>query len=163
VAGTLEKAVAIVGFRTRADIRPGLRWQGRRAVEIEPVSGRRFQKTGIFQASAGDCRRFRPEIVRIGSVETKRRFAKSRHWRAFIGFSLEQSLVVGLLGWRRSADRTCLHVKSLLRGNFTGKLAILVAQRPDLWPERCAAATSGVIPYSHEQGNNSGEQGIVTI
>jgi hypothetical protein len=26
-----------------------------------------------------------------------------------------------LLGWRRSADRTCLHLNSLLTGNLTGK------------------------------------------
>ena len=32
-------------------------------------------------------------------------------------------------GWRRSADRTRLHVDSLLTGNFTGNLAILVPQK----------------------------------
>jgi hypothetical protein len=31
----------------------------------------------------------------------------------------------GLVGWRRSADRTCLQPNSLLTGNFTGKFAIL--------------------------------------
>ena len=31
-------------------------------------------------------------------------------------------------GWRRSADRTCLHANSLLTGNFTGKLAILAVE-----------------------------------
>jgi hypothetical protein len=30
-----------------------------------------------------------------------------------------------LLGWRRSADRTCLQANSLQTGNFTGKYAIL--------------------------------------
>jgi hypothetical protein len=30
----------------------------------------------------------------------------------------------GLVGWRRSADRTLLHTNSLLTANFTGNLAI---------------------------------------
>lgn len=44
----------------------------------------------------------------------------------------------GMAGWRRSPDRTCLHPKSLLTGNFTGKLANLVAQRPAPRPESAA-------------------------
>jgi hypothetical protein len=35
------------------------------------------------------------------------------------------SLSAGLLGWRRSADRTRLQADSLLTGNFTGNFAIL--------------------------------------
>jgi hypothetical protein len=31
----------------------------------------------------------------------------------------------GLPGWRRSADRTCLHAISLLSGNLTGNFTIL--------------------------------------
>jgi hypothetical protein len=37
--------------------------------------------------------------------------------------------------WRRSADRACLRVDSLLAGNFTGNIAILVDRRHDLSPE----------------------------
>jgi hypothetical protein len=36
----------------------------------------------------------------------------------------ENSLKTRLAGWRRSADRTCLHTNSLLTGNFTGNFAI---------------------------------------
>jgi site-specific DNA recombinase len=39
------------------------------------------------------------------------------------------------LGWRRSADRTCLQANSLETGNFTRNLAILAARRPDHGPE----------------------------
>jgi hypothetical protein len=47
-------------------------------------------------------------------------------------------LYVGWVGWRRSADRACLHVKSLLTGNFTGNFAISGPQ--DGIPERETAA-----------------------
>ena len=51
-----------------------------------PVSYRSLPKTGIFQISAGDYRRFRSQVVQIGSIETDSQFAKSRNWRALIGF-----------------------------------------------------------------------------
>jgi hypothetical protein len=38
---------------------------------VNPVSGRRLPKTGIFQYPAGDFRRFRPESVKIQSLETE--------------------------------------------------------------------------------------------
>jgi hypothetical protein len=63
------------------------------------VSARSLPKTGIFQTSAGDYRRFRPKIVQIGRLETELIFAKTRNCRAFIGFSMEQSPVAGLAGW----------------------------------------------------------------
>lgn len=58
-------------------------------------------------------------------------------------FGLEKSYLCNELsafsvGWRRSADRTCLRPNSLQTGNFTGKQAILAARRPDLWPENAA-------------------------
>jgi hypothetical protein len=37
-----------------------------------PVSGRRLQKTGIFQITTGDFRRFRPIRRQIESLETAR-------------------------------------------------------------------------------------------
>src|ERR1700694_4286513 len=79
-----------------------------------PVSGRRLPKMGIFQVSAGDCRRFRSVIVEFGSPETELQFRKGRHWRALLPFLSVQSPVVRLVGWRRSADRTRLHANSLL-------------------------------------------------
>jgi hypothetical protein len=39
-------------------------------------------------------------------------------------FPWDKSLKAGLVGWRRSADRTRLHANSLLTGNFTGNFSI---------------------------------------
>jgi hypothetical protein len=54
---------------------------------------------------------------------------KARVWRAFSSRK-ENSPKTRMPGWRRSADRTRLHANSLLTGNFTGKFAILVPQKP---------------------------------
>jgi hypothetical protein len=90
-----------------------------------PVSGPGLPKTGIFQISAGDYRRFRSHSGRFRSPETASRFAKARHWRAFLSLLRAKSPVAGLPGWQRSADRTRLRANSLLTGNFTGNFAIL--------------------------------------
>jgi hypothetical protein len=89
-----------------------------------PLSGRSLSKTGIFQISAGDYRRFRSHSGQFRSLETGRQFLKPRHWRAFLRLRRAKSLVVGLAGWRRSVDRTGLQANSLLTGNFTGNFAI---------------------------------------
>src|SRR5258708_339858 len=54
-----------------------------RSADQTPVAGPRLPKMGIFGCPAGAFRRFRPERVEIGGVETKDQFAKARHWRAF--------------------------------------------------------------------------------
>src|ERR1700736_6437790 len=90
-----------------------------------PVSGRRLPKTGIFQIFAGDYRRFRSRSGQFRSPETDRQFAKARHWRAFLRVQRVKSPGAGLVGWRRSADRTSLQANSLVSGNFTGNFAIL--------------------------------------
>ena len=90
-----------------------------------PVFGRGLPKKGIFQISAGDYQRFRSHSGRFRRPETDSRFAKARHWRAFLSLLRAKSPVAGLPGWRRSADRTGLQANSLLTGNFTGKIAIL--------------------------------------
>jgi hypothetical protein len=96
-----------------------------RSADRTPVSGPGLPKTGIFQISAGDYRRFRSHSGRFWSPETASRFAKARHWRAFLSLLRAKSPVVGLAGWRRSADRTCLQPNSLQTGNFSGKSAVL--------------------------------------
>jgi hypothetical protein len=96
-----------------------------RSADRTPVSGPGLPKTGIFQISAGDYQRFRSHSGRFWSPETASRFAKARHWRAFLSLLRAKSPVVGLPGWRRSADRTRLRTNSLLTGNFTGNFAIL--------------------------------------
>jgi hypothetical protein len=96
-----------------------------RSADRTPVSGPGLPKTGIFQISAGDYRRFRSHSGRFWSPETASRFAKARHWRAFLSLLRAKSPVVGLPGWRRSADRTSLQANSLVSGNFTGNFAIL--------------------------------------
>jgi hypothetical protein len=106
-----------------------------------PVSGPRLPKTGIFQISAGDYRRFRSHSGRFRSPETVSRFAQARHWRAFLSLLRAKSPVVGLVGWRRSADRTRLWADSLLTGNFTGNLAIPTTQNTiKVARNRCLAA-----------------------
>ena len=52
--------------------------------------------------------------------------------------AIQRDQASGLCGWRRSADRARLQPNSLLTGNFTGKFAILVAQRPVLRSENAA-------------------------
>jgi hypothetical protein len=79
-----------------------------------PVSGPRLKKTGIFQTSAADCRQFRCQSDQIGSLETGYEIAKARRWRAFLPLQRVKFLSAELVGWRRSADRTCLHANSLL-------------------------------------------------
>ena len=64
-----------------------------------PVSGRGLPKTGIFQISAGDYRRFRSRSGQFGSPETDSQFAKARHWRAFLRLLRVKSPGVGLVGW----------------------------------------------------------------
>jgi hypothetical protein len=91
----------------------------------KPVSGRGLRKTGIFRRLPRDFRRFRRESGQIRSLETDNQFAKARYWRAFIRLLGVVSLSVGLVGWRRSADRTSLQANSLVSGNFTGNFAIL--------------------------------------
>jgi hypothetical protein len=49
-----------------------------------------------------------------------------------------KSLCAGLVGWRRSADRTCLYENSLVSGNFTGNFAISGLLQPI--PEQETAA-----------------------
>jgi hypothetical protein len=67
-----------------------------------PVSGRGLPKTGIFQISAGDYQRFRSHSGRFWSPETDSRFAKARHWRAFLALLKAKSPAAGLLGWGRT-------------------------------------------------------------
>ena len=56
-------------------------------------------KTGIFQISAGDYRRFRSRSGQFGSPETDSQFAKARHWRAFLRLQRVKSPGAGLPGW----------------------------------------------------------------
>jgi len=79
-----------------------------------PVSSRRLLETGIFQVFAGDYRRFFPESGQIGILETTSGIANAREWRAFLPLLGSVSPRAGLVGWRRSADRTHLHANSLL-------------------------------------------------
>jgi hypothetical protein len=139
------------GFAFQSATARGLVWrtdcQGHHAVGSDAVSARSLPKTGIFQTSAGDYRRFRPKIVQTGRLATELIFAKTRNWLAFIGFSREQSPVAGLAGWRRSADRTRLRTNSLLTGNFTGNFAI--PRVYFLARDRCAAVAFDAIPYAN--------------
>jgi hypothetical protein len=64
-----------------------------------PVSGRGLPKTGMFQISAGDYQRFRSHSGRFWSPETDSRFAKARHWWAFLALLRAKSPAAGLAGW----------------------------------------------------------------
>jgi hypothetical protein len=48
-----------------------------------------------------------------------------------------QSPVAGLVGWRRSGDRTGLQANSLVSGNFTGNFSIL-GLRDTIWSQETA-------------------------
>ena len=114
------------------------------------VSSRRLPETGIFQISAGDCRRFLPGIGQIWSLEADRKFAKARHWRAFLVLLRVKSLGAGLVGWLRSGIRTNLHAISLLTGNLTGKIAVLRLGQPGFEAGNpYAAVTIRAIPFAH--------------
>jgi hypothetical protein len=65
------------------------------------------------------------ESGQIRSPETDGQFAKAQYWWALRALRRVKSPSAGLVGWRRSADRTRLHAKSLVSGNFTGNFAIL--------------------------------------
>src|ERR1700682_1834678 len=116
------------------------RWTAASAAQSRsnPVSGRCLPKTGIFQISAGDYRRFRSRSGQFRSPETDSQSAKARHWRAFLRLLRVKSPGVGLVGWRRSADRTRLQPNSLLTGNFTGNFAISGLPRPISYQQTAA-------------------------
>jgi hypothetical protein len=64
-----------------------------------PVSGRYLPKTGIFQISAGDYRRFRSRSAQFRSPETVSQFAKARRQRAFLRLPRAKSPGAALVGW----------------------------------------------------------------
>jgi hypothetical protein len=94
-----------------------------------PVSGRCLPKTGIFQISAGDYRRFRSRSGQFRSPETDSQFAKARHWRAFLAFLRVKSPVARLVGWGgrirtsiwRVRNQTFSHVRQKRQNLFPMK------------------------------------------
>ena len=90
-----------------------------------PVSGRCLPKSGIFQISAGDFRRVRPTPANFRVLKTGQEFTEAHHWRGFLQASGPFSLMVELVGWRRSTDRARLQMDTLQTGNFIGKFAVL--------------------------------------
>jgi hypothetical protein len=80
---------------------------------------------------------FRLEIGEPG-VRRQNRMHEKPGFSAYSRVSWGAWPNAGMAGWRRSADRACLQSKSLQTGNFTGKLAILVARRQDLLPKNAA-------------------------
>jgi hypothetical protein len=83
-----------------------------------PVSDRGLPKTGIFQISAGDYQRFRSHRGRFRSLETDSRFAKARHWRAFLSLLRAKSPVVGLPGWSERIRTRAFPIEPGLCVNF---------------------------------------------
>jgi hypothetical protein len=100
------------------------------AVQIEPDLWSLSPENGNISISAGDYRRFRSRSAQFRSPETDSQFAKARHWRAFLRVHRVKSPGARLVGWRRSADRTRLHVNSLLTGNFTGNFRFSSPEGP---------------------------------
>jgi|SRR6476661_8273436 len=99
---------------------------------IEPVSANRLLENGNFCRLG---RRLQPILTKaaiLTRLEIRQKCTKSLLNTVFLMSTHQLSLVVRLAGWRRSADRACLQTNSLLTGNFTGKLAILVGRRHDL-------------------------------
>jgi hypothetical protein len=62
-------------------------------------------------------------------VALRTRSRGARRWWDLLRVVGTISPSAALCGWRRSADRTCLQLNSLLTGNFTGKIAFFAFQR----------------------------------
>ena len=67
----------------------------------------------------------------------------------------------GMAGWRRSVDRASLQPDSLLTGNFTGKFAILVVQRPVQRPENATPQSWWPISDLDERSGDSAGRSFV--
>jgi hypothetical protein len=75
---------------------------------------------------------------------------KSPLLAGFSAIPRQNSLISGLLGWRRSGIRTNLHAISLLTGNLTGKIAVLRLGQPGFEAGNpYAAVTIRAIPFAH--------------
>ena len=107
------------------------------AVVIEPVSVHNLRKTGVSA--------YKPETFGVFRFKSgERRVWRRNRMRREAGFPAH-SRVLGKPGqtpeWLAgdaSADRTGLRAKSLLTGNFTGKIVISAAQRRDVQAESAA-------------------------
>ena len=67
------------------------------------------QKREVFKCLPETIGYFAPKLPKIQSLKTDRQFAKARHRRSFLRVLGTFSLIAGLVGWRRRADRTRLH------------------------------------------------------
>ena len=110
------------------------RWTAASAAQSRsnPVSGRCLPKTGIFQISAGDYRRFRSRSGQFGSPETDSQFAKARHWRAFLRLQRVKSPGAGLVGWSERIRTRAFPIEPGLCVSFPefGNMARGVRRRP---------------------------------
>jgi hypothetical protein len=81
--------------------------------------------SGVCPETSADWRSPIANLGVWGRSRTRERPAFPAHSR----FAREAWRSAVVAGWRRSADRTCLHANSLQTGNLTGKSVILGAKR----------------------------------
>ena len=125
---------------------------------IKPVSAHGLSKTEIFaekvsaiSVSTSAKRESRDENERV----------KSRDFRPTSCVPLGAWPSAGMAGWRRSVDRASLQPDSLLTGNFTGKFAILVVQRPVQRPENATPQSWWLISDLDERSGDSAGRSFV--
>lgn len=76
-----------------------------------PANGRRRWRAGKLLE--------RPQVYTLDNRPVTSRFRALQLNLVFVYFRMTQAFI----GWRRSADRTCLHLNSQEAGNFTGNFA----------------------------------------
>jgi hypothetical protein len=108
------------------------------SVRAKFVSGESLLKTGTSAVLAGDFRQFLARVAFFRRLETCYKCVKTPQNAGFSPTRCSLSLVERVAGWRRSADRACLRIDSLLTGNFTGNFAILARRDRAFWPESAA-------------------------
>src|SRR3984893_1194103 len=82
------------------------------------------QKREYFKYPPETIGDFAPAAANLGARRPIANSQKPTIGGAFLRLQRVKSPGAGLVGWRRSADRTRLQANSLLTGNFTGKIAI---------------------------------------
>src|SRR5437764_8055505 len=105
---------------------PATQWRSK------SVSAKSLPKTGIPGNWAGDFRQFLAKVAETGICRTNDKRENAVILRAFRIIGV---IYLRLSGWRRSADRACLRVDSLLTGNFTGNFAVSSPSEPISWQE----------------------------
>ena len=120
-----------------------------RSADRNPVSGPRLPKMGIFRCPAGDFGRFRPERVKIRSLETR---ANSQKPAIGGPFCHCPSQFLRLQDWLAGDAVLIAPVSTQIpcqQGILQGNLHFWALRADFVARNRCAAATFHEIPYAN--------------